>query len=104
MPVGQYEGGDVLEPVRNVAEVRQNQVNSGLVLRGKKYPAIDEEDFPLSFQNRHVAANFAESPQGDHSQHILAHGARFGKVLVKIVHTHSLPRPRPLPRHQLLAA
>ena len=62
VPVGEDDGLNVLDPVAQIIDVRQNQVDAGLTFFGKEDSAVDDDDFPLVFEDVAIAADFTESP------------------------------------------
>ena len=61
--VRQHQRFDVVKPVFDMAQVGQNQVDAGLVMRGEHHPAVDDQQPAQVFENGHVAADFADAAQ-----------------------------------------
>jgi hypothetical protein len=68
MAVGEHERIDVVEPVLDRPEVRENQVDPWRVLRGEQHPTIDDEQAPVVLEDRHVAADLTDAAERDHAQ------------------------------------
>jgi hypothetical protein len=61
--VGQHECFDVVEAVLDEAQIGQDQVDARLVVVREQHPAVDDEQPAEMFENRHVAADFADATQ-----------------------------------------
>ncbi len=61
--VREHQRLDVVEPVLDVPEVRQDQVDAGLVVGGEQHPAVDDQQPAQMLENGHVAADFADAAQ-----------------------------------------
>ena len=59
----QHQRLDVVEAVLDVAQVGQDQVDTGLVVTREQHPAVDDEQPAQMLENRHVAADFADPAQ-----------------------------------------
>ena len=70
MPVGQNQGIHLVQLVLDVAEVRQNQVHTRLLLLGEEHAAVNQQNVAVVLDHIHVAADFAQATQGND-----AHGA-----------------------------
>ena len=66
--VGQHDRLDVVEPVLDVLEVREDQVDAGVVVLGEEHAAVDDEQLALRLDDGHVAADLAETAEGDDAQ------------------------------------
>ncbi len=66
--VGDDERFDIVEPVLDVTQVRQDQVDPGFVVSREEHTAIHDEQFAQMLEDRHVAADFADSAQRGNSQ------------------------------------
>lgn len=67
--MGEDDALDVVEAVPDGREVRQDQVDSGLLLFREEHPAVDDQQAAAVFEDRHVSADLAETtewgdPQG----------------------------------------
>ena len=64
--VGQQQGRDPRQfVVVEVVQVRQEQVDAGMVVLGEQDAAVDEQQFPVDLVAGHVAANVAQPSQRD---------------------------------------
>ena len=54
---------DVVEPVPDVVEVREDQVDAGLVVLGEEHAAVDDQQPAVVLEDRHVAADLAEAAE-----------------------------------------
>jgi hypothetical protein len=61
VPVCQHDGHNVLEPIRDGREIREDQVDTWLGLRRKEDPAIDDEDGSVDLEEGHVAADITQA-------------------------------------------
>ena len=59
---------DIVEPVFDVTQIRQDQVDARFVVGGKLHPAVDDQQPAQMLENRHVAADFVDSAQRGHPQ------------------------------------
>ena len=59
---------DVVEPVLDVLEVGQDQVDAGLVVLGEQDAAVDDEQAAGVLEDGHVAADLSEATQCDDAQ------------------------------------
>ena len=59
---------DVVEPVRDVLEVGQDQVDAGVVVLGEEHAAVDDEQPAGVLEDGHVAADLAEPAEGDDAE------------------------------------
>ena len=59
---------DVVEPVPDVVEVGEDQVDAGLVVLGEEHAAVDDEQPAGVLEDRHVAADLAEPAERDDAQ------------------------------------
>src|SRR5699024_11727216 len=63
VPVRQYDGHDVIEPIFNVVEVWQDQINTGLDFFRKQDASVNDEQLPVEFKDRHVATDITKSAE-----------------------------------------
>ena len=61
--VGEHQRLDIVEPVLDVAQIRQDQVDARLVVRREQHPAVDDQQPAQMLENGHVAADFADAAQ-----------------------------------------
>ncbi len=59
---------DVVEAVQDRREVRQDQVDAGLVHVGEQHAAVDDQQLAVVLEDGHVAADLAEAAQRDDPQ------------------------------------
>lgn len=59
---------DVVHPVRDVLEVREDQVDPGLGVLGEQHAAVDDEKSAVVLEDGHVATDLAETAEGDDPQ------------------------------------
>ena len=59
---------DVVEAVPDGREVRQDQVDSGLLLLGEEHAAVDDQQAAVVLEDRHVAADLAEAAERGDAQ------------------------------------
>ncbi len=83
--VGEHERVDVVEPVLDGPEVRQDQVDAGRVLGREQHAAVDDEQPPVVLEHGHVAADLADAAERDDAQRALGQrwrraGRQLGRV------------------------
>ena len=61
-------------------EVRQDQVDSGLLLLGEEHAAVDDQQAAAVLEDRHVAADLAEAAERGDAQAALRGAAAAGRV------------------------
>ncbi len=66
--VGEHHRVDQVEPPLEVAEVRQDQVDAGLVGLGEQDTAVDDEQPAVVLEDGHVPADFTEAAERDDPQ------------------------------------
>src|SRR5881275_1150355 len=59
----QHQRFNVVEAVLHVAQIRQDQVDPGLIVRREQHPAVDDQEPVEMLENGHVAPDFADSTQ-----------------------------------------
>ena len=69
--VGEDDGLDVVEPVLDVGEVGQDQVDAGLVVLGEEDAAVDDEQPAVDLEDGHVAADVPQAAERDDPQGVL---------------------------------
>ena len=69
--VRQHDRLDVVEPVLDVVEVGQDQVDAGVVVLGEEHAAVDDEQPARVLDDGHVAADLAEPAEGDDPHAVL---------------------------------
>ena len=70
----------VIQPITQRCEVRQDQVDAGLVLLREQHPDIHDEDLALELVCRHVAADLAETADRDDPEGARLEGGRVDDV------------------------
>ena len=71
MAVGQQQGRDPRQfVVVEVVQVRQEQVNSRMVVLGEEHPTVNEKDLPIDFVARHVASDISQAAEGNDAQNV----------------------------------
>ncbi len=63
--VGEDHCGDLVQPIADPAEVRQDHVDAGLVLLGEEHPAVHDQQRAVVLEDGHVATDLAEAAQTD---------------------------------------
>ena len=71
---------DVVEAVPDGREVRQDQVDSGLLLLGEEHAAVDDQQAAAVLEDRHVAADLAEAAERGDPQAALRGASAAGRV------------------------
>ena len=61
--VGEHERLDVFEAVLDQAQVRKDQIDTGLIVRREQHPAVHDQQTAQMLENRHIAADFADATQ-----------------------------------------
>ena len=77
---------DVVQPVRDVVEVREDEVDAGLVVLGEEDAAVDDEQAPVVLEDGHVAADLTETAEGDDAQPSGGELGRQGEFGVGMAH------------------
>src|SRR3954454_15617108 len=71
VPVGEDDRLDVVQPVPDVAEVGQDQVDAGLLVVGEQHAAVDDQQLAVVLEHGHVAADLPETSERDDAQAVL---------------------------------
>lgn len=66
--VSQDDGFDVVHTVFDVAEVREDQVDAGLLVLGEQHTAVDDQQLAAVLEHRHVATDFADAAESNDAQ------------------------------------
>ena len=66
--VGQHDRLHVVEPVHDRREVRQDQVDAGLVDVGEQHAAVDDQQLAVVLEDGHVATDGTEAAERDDAQ------------------------------------
>ena len=78
--VREHDALDVVEAVPDGGEVRQDQVDSGLLLLGEEHAAVDDQQAAAVLEDRHVAADLAETAERGDAQAALRGASAAGRV------------------------
>ncbi len=84
--VREDDGLDVVETVRDVGEVGEDEVDSGVVVLGEEHAAVDDEQPALRLEHGHVAADLAEPAERDDPQAVVGEGGGRGQLGVGVAH------------------
>src|SRR6478752_4457571 len=87
--VREDDGLDVVEPVGDVGEVRQDEVDSGVVVLGEEHAAVDDEQLALRLEHGHVASDLAQPTECDDPQAVV--GERWGRGQLGVGVAHRCP-------------
>ena len=66
--VGEHDALDVVETVPDRGEVRQDQVDAGLLLLGEEHAAVDDQQAAAVLEDGHVAADLTETAERGDAQ------------------------------------
>src|SRR4051812_35071120 len=61
--MGDHQGLHVVEAVLDEAQIREDQVDTGLIVSREQHPAVHDQQPAQMLENRHVAADFADATQ-----------------------------------------
>ena len=78
--VRQDNGHDVCEPVLDVREIRQDQVNAGLCFLREEDAAVDDQQLAVDFEHGHVPADLPQPAERDDAQRVLRQARRCDKA------------------------
>src|SRR5665647_1819467 len=78
---GARSRSEVVQPVPDRGEVRQDHVDPRLVVLREEDPAVDHEQLALVLEDRHVAADLAQPAQRGHAQDAAREAGRGLQVL-----------------------
>ena len=84
--VGEDHRLHVVEPVLDVVEVRQDQVDAGVVVVGEQHAAVDDEQLAAVLDDGHVAADLAEAAERDDAHGAVGEGAGQLELGVRVAH------------------
>src|SRR5690606_26859245 len=84
--VREHQGLDVVQAVPDVVEVRQDQVDPGLLLLREEHAAVDDQQPAGVLEDRHVPADLAEAAEGDDPQGALGERRRRPEFGVRVAH------------------
>ncbi len=86
---------DVVEPVLDVLEVREDQVDAGVVVVGEEHAAVDDEQLAAVLDDGHVPADLTEAAEGDDADAAVLQGAGQLELGVRVAHRVGSVRGRP---------
>src|SRR5262249_12963711 len=89
--VRQYNRVNEVQPAFERGEVRQDQVDAGLVLLREQDPAVDHQQPPVVLEHGHVAADLADPAERDHSQAAGGQWRRRPQLRVRMTHLSFTP-------------
>ena len=87
VPVGEHDRLYVVEPIDDRLEVRQDQIDTGLVDVREQDAAVDDEELAFVLEDGHVATDRAEATERHHPQR--ARGQRAWHIQVDMRLTHA---------------
>jgi hypothetical protein len=67
-----------------MAQVRQDEVDAGLVVAGEQHAAVDDQQSAQMLENRHVAADFTDPAERGNPQSTRTQGTRRGEVYIHL--------------------
>jgi hypothetical protein len=59
--VREHNAKNIVEPIANRAEVRKDEVNTGLVFLGEQHATVDDQDLAVDLKRGHVATYFTKT-------------------------------------------
>ncbi len=80
--MGQHQCLDVIEPVLDMAQIGQDQIDTGFVMGGEHHPAVDDQQSAQVLENRHIAADFTDTAQRGDPQPACGQGTWWGEVYI----------------------
>ena len=87
MAVGQHQGLHVVQAVFDQMQSRQNQVDAGVVVRGKQHAAVDQQQLAVDLEAGAVASDVAETTQRNHAKGVCG---QLGGCLEQVTHPFTL--------------
>ena len=82
---------DGVEAVTDRLEVREDQVDAGVVVLGEQHPAVDDEQASVVLEDGHVAADLAEAAERDDAQAACGQRRRSRQLGVRMAHRTPAP-------------
>ena len=103
VPVGEHQRLDLVQAVPDRLEVREDQVDTRVVVLGEEHPAVDDQQPAVVLEDGHVPADLTETAERDDPQAALDQVARRGQLGMGMTHVVTPDRfrggrPRPGPR------
>ncbi|MPM60694.1 hypothetical protein SDC9_107546 [bioreactor metagenome] len=89
--VGEHEADDVVQPIVEVIQPGQDQIDAGLVVLGEQDPTVHHQQFAVDLEDGHVSADVAEPTEWDDAQGV---GGQPGRRL-KCTHIAAILTGRP---------
>ena len=83
---------DIVEPIAEIVQAREDEVDSGLVVLGEQHSAVDEQELPVELEAGHVSPDIAQSAQRNDPQGVRLE-LRWGLESVKWHSTTLAARP-----------
>ena len=77
--VGDDDRLDLVEPMLDVPQIRQDQVDAGFVVCREQHTAIDDQQPSQMLENGHVAADFVDTAQRGDAKAAWGQGLRWGE-------------------------
>lgn len=90
--VREHDAVDVVEAVPDGREVRQDQVDSGLLLLGEEHSAVDDQQATVVLEDGHVAADLTEAAERGDPQAALRELRRGAEFRMRMTQRLSSPR------------
>ena len=87
----EHQRVDLVEPVLERGEVRQDEVDTGLVILGEQDAAVHHEKPARVLEDRHVAAYLTEPAERDQAQAISGQGRWRPQLGVRVTHLSFTP-------------
>ena len=84
--VREHEGVDVVPAVPQVVEVRQDQVDAGLLGLGEEHPAVDDQQPAAVLEHGHVATDLADPAESDDPEPVIRQRRRCTELQVRVAH------------------
>ena len=78
--VGEHDRLDILKAVGDVFEVRQDQINPGMVILGKEHPTVDDQQPPGVLDDGHITTDLAQAPERHDPHGVLRQLRRGGQL------------------------
>ena len=94
VPVREDDRVHLVEAVLQVGEVRKDEVDSGLGLLGEEHSAVDDEQSSGVLEDRHVAADLAETAERDDAHRTFGQGWWCRQFGMCVTHDRSTPPSR----------
>jgi hypothetical protein len=93
--VGEHQRLDVVETVPDRGPVREDQVDSRLVVLGEQHAAVDDQQAAVVLEDGHVAADLAETAERGDPETSLRQICRRGELGMRVTQELSLSTEGP---------